>query len=88
MSGEPRPAKAAQLTRGLLSRRTGCNIETIRYYEGIGLMPMPPRSQGGHRRYDQGHLKRLTFIRRARASRRIPGRRSSDLRYHGHCLLG
>ncbi len=54
------------LTIGGLSKGTGCNIETIRYYERIGLMPTPPRSQGGHRLYDEEHLKRLTFIRRSR----------------------
>ena len=54
------------LTRGTLSRRTGCNIETIRYYERIGLLSDPPRSAGGHRIYGEDHLKRLTFIRRAR----------------------
>lgn len=54
------------ITRGGLSKRTGCNIETIRYYEKIGLMPNPPRSPGGHRMYDDDHLRRLSFIRRAR----------------------
>ncbi len=54
------------LTIGGLSKGTGCNIETIRYYERIGLMPTPPRSQGGHRLYDEEHLKRPTFIRRSR----------------------
>ena len=54
------------LTIGGLSKGTGCNIETIRYYERIGLMPTPPRSQGGHRLYDEEHLKRLTFVRRSR----------------------
>ena len=52
---------------GALSSRTGCSIETIRYYERIGLLPAPPRSAGGHRVYDLDHLKRLTFIRRSRA---------------------
>ncbi len=56
----------ATLTRGGLSKCTGCNIETIRYYEKIGLMPDPPRSSGGHRLYDDNHLRRLSFIRRAR----------------------
>jgi len=51
---------------GALSRRAGCNIETIRYYEKIGLMPAPPRSAGGHRVYDDAHAKRLGFIRRSR----------------------
>ncbi len=53
-------------TIGSLSRDTGCNIETIRYYERIGLMPAPPRSKGGHRLYEKDHLKRLSFIRRSR----------------------
>ena len=58
--------RAAPVTRGTLSKRTGCNIETIRYYEQIGLIPAPPRSNGGHRLYGEEHLRRLTFIRRAR----------------------
>ncbi len=58
--------RAAPVTRGTLSKRTGCNIETIRYYEQIGLIPAPPRSDGGHRLYGEEHLRRLIFIRRAR----------------------
>jgi MerR family mercuric resistance operon transcriptional regulator len=54
------------LTRGALAARTGCNIETIRYYEQIGILPPPPRSQGGHRLYGQGLVKRLNFVRRSR----------------------
>ncbi len=53
-------------TIGALSKGTGCHIETIRYYERIGLMPKPPRSPGGHRLYRDDHLRRLTFIRRSR----------------------
>lgn len=51
---------------GVLSDRTGVNIETIRYYEREGLLPDPPRTAGGHRSYGEDHLKRLTFIRRSR----------------------
>lgn len=58
--------RGGRLTIGELSKRTGCIIETIRYYERIGLMPEPPRTEGGHRSYDGDHLKRLTFIRRGR----------------------
>ena len=54
------------LSRGELAARTGCNIETIRYYEQIDLLPPPPRSQGGHRLYGQDLLKRLNFVRRSR----------------------
>ncbi len=53
-------------TIGALSKGTSCHIETIRYYERIGLMPKPPRSPGGHRLYEEDHLRRLTFIRRSR----------------------
>jgi MerR family mercuric resistance operon transcriptional regulator len=51
---------------GDLARRAGCRVETVRYYEREGLMPDPPRSEGGHRIYDADHMKRLSFIRRAR----------------------
>ena len=54
------------LTRGGLAARTGCNIETIRYYERAGLLPSPPRSAGGHRLYGEGLIRRLNFVRRSR----------------------
>ncbi len=60
-------ATASRLAIGALSKRTSCNIETIRYYEKAGLLPVPARSPGGYRLYANAHLKRLTFIRRARA---------------------
>lgn len=50
---------------GELSRRTRCNIETIRYYERIGLIPSPPR-RGRYRSYDREDVARLAFVRRAR----------------------
>ena len=55
---------AANFPIGVLSTKTGVNIETIRYYERIGLIPAPPRTEGRHRIYDTNHLRRLTFIRR------------------------
>ena len=54
------------LAIGALSERTGCKVETIRFYEREGLLPAPARSPGGYRLYSEDHLKRLTFIRRAR----------------------
>lgn len=60
-------AAAARFTIGTLSKRTGCNVETIRYYEHVGLMPRPARTASGYRLYGVELLKRLTFIRRARA---------------------
>ncbi|MFC1664890.1 helix-turn-helix domain-containing protein [Pseudomonadota bacterium] len=51
---------------GQLSKSTGCNIETIRYYERIGVLRKPPRSEGGHRIYGEMHSKHLQFVRRCR----------------------
>jgi len=59
-----KPAKG--LSIGVLSSQTGVNIETIRYYERIGVMPAPERTAGGFRTYRDDHLKRLNFIRRGR----------------------
>jgi MerR family transcriptional regulator, mercuric resistance operon regulatory protein len=53
-------------TIGVVSKRSGVKIETIRYYEQEGLLPEPPRSEGGHRQYDERHLRRLAFVRRSR----------------------
>jgi MerR family mercuric resistance operon transcriptional regulator len=53
-------------TIGALSKATACQVETIRFYERIGLLPAPRRSPGGYRLYGGTHVTRLTFIRRAR----------------------
>lgn len=50
---------------GELSRRTGCNIETIRYYERIGVLDVPLR-RGRYRSYGEEDVGRLGFVRRAR----------------------
>jgi len=51
---------------GQLAAETGCKLQTIRYYEGIGLMPKPARSPGNQRRYGPGDVARLAFIRHGR----------------------
>lgn len=51
---------------GELSRTTGVNIETIRYYEKVGMLPSPPRTGGGRRVYGWQHRRTLAFIRRGR----------------------
>ncbi|KGJ99188.1 MerR family transcriptional regulator [Thalassotalea sp. ND16A] len=51
---------------GQLSKKSGCKVETVHYYERIELMPEPPRTEGGHRVYSLTHVKRLNFIRRSR----------------------
>jgi len=54
------------LTIGTLGQRTGTKVQTIRYYEEIGLMPEPDRTEGGQRRYGEQAIDRLAFIRHAR----------------------
>lgn len=54
------------MQRAELARRTGCNRETVRYYEKVGLLPEPPRTAAGYRSYDGTHERRLRFVLRAR----------------------
>ncbi len=54
------------LQRAELARRSGCNLETVRYYEKVGLLPEPPRTAAGYRSYDATHERRLRFVLRAR----------------------
>jgi MerR family transcriptional regulator, mercuric resistance operon regulatory protein len=57
---------AEGLTIGRLSERTGVNIETIRYYEKIKMLPAPPRTAAGRRIYGEVETRTLAFICRAR----------------------
>lgn len=52
---------------GDLARATGVDIETIRYYERIRLLPAPARAANGYREYGDSHLERLVFVRHCRA---------------------
>ena len=51
---------------GELSKEAGCDVETVRYYERIGLLPEPERTPSGYRTYGTQHLERLQFIRHCR----------------------
>lgn len=51
---------------GELAKRVGSNVETVRYYERIGVLPSPARTAANYRVYDDAHLHRLSFIMRAR----------------------
>ena len=55
-----------RVTIGKVAAQTGCNIETIRYYEKESLLPLPGRTEGGHRLYTVAMVERLVFIRRCR----------------------
>jgi len=54
------------LTVGKLAKRAGVNVETLRYYERIGLMPQPQRRESGYRMYSDEDLTRLAFIQHAK----------------------
>jgi len=55
-----------KLSIGHLAKATGTKVETVRYYEQVGLLPKPARTRGNYRTYTVEHLNRLSFIRRAR----------------------
>jgi len=57
---------AGHFAIGELGRLTDTKVETIRYYERIGLLPVPARTTGNYRAYGPEHLNRLSFIRRSR----------------------
>lgn len=52
---------------GELAEASGVEVETIRYYEKVGLLPAPPRQANGYRDYLERHGERLAFIRHCRA---------------------
>src|SRR3546814_14968561 len=52
---------------GKLAKATGTKVETIRYYESVGLLAPPARTKSNYRAYSAQHLARLSFIRRARS---------------------
>lgn len=54
-----------RLTRGELAKRSGVNSATVRYYEKIGLLPEPPRSNVGYRLFSSESVKRIHFIKQA-----------------------
>lgn len=58
---------ARPLTIGQVAKTSGVAAKTIRYYEQIGVLPVPSRSASGYRLYDQAGVERLRLIRRARS---------------------
>lgn len=55
-----------QYSIGQMAKAGNCKVQTIRYYEQIGLLPKPGRSTGNQRVYNQEHMERLSFIRHSR----------------------
>ena len=62
----PNYTAVKSLRRAALAQRTGCNLETVRYYEKVGVLPQPPRTTSGYRSYDSTYERRLRFVLRAR----------------------
>ena len=60
------PTSRQGFTIGRLSRSTGCKVQTIRFYEQIGLLPQPTRSEGNQRLYTEADADRLCFVRHCR----------------------
>ena len=54
-----------EMTIGQVARAAGVHVETVRYYQRLGLLALPPRPRGSVRRYSQDAVARLAFIRRA-----------------------
>ncbi len=59
-------SSAARFSIGELARLAECGVDTIRYYERVGLLPKAERSDGGQRRYNEAQARQLLFIRRIR----------------------
>jgi DNA-binding transcriptional MerR regulator len=55
------------LTRSQLAARAQVNLETIRFYEGEGLLPIAPRTASGYRKFSESTVERLAFVKRAKA---------------------
>ena len=55
-----------RISIGDLAKGTGTKVVTVRYYEQIGLLPVPSRTAGNYRTYSNEHMRRLRFIRRCR----------------------
>jgi DNA-binding transcriptional MerR regulator len=55
-----------ELGIGALAKAAGTGVETVRFYEKIGILPPPPRSSANYRRYGGEHVRRLVFVRRMR----------------------
>lgn len=61
-----RPEALAPINIGEASKQTGVSAKMIRHYEGLGLLPAPPRTESGYRLYDADAVHTLHFIRRSR----------------------
>ena len=75
---------STNLKIGGLAKQTGCQVETIRFYEQEGLLSAPPRSQNNYRLYGAEHVERLQFIRHCRSLDMTLDEIRSLLRFRDH----
>lgn len=66
MEKEINTQKLSELTIGKLADLVGVNLETIRFYHREGILKEPPKRSNGYRYYNEDHILRLTFIKRAK----------------------
>ncbi len=59
-------SEKSSLSIGALGKATATKVETIRFYEKVGILPRPGRTAGNYRVYGPEHVRRLSFVRRAR----------------------
>src|SRR5882724_5658193 len=89
-----------RLTIGELAKQGGVNLETIRYYERVGLLPRPPRNKAGYRIFPEDAPRRLRFVKRAQelgfslkeikellALRIEPGKTRADVRQRARAKI-
>jgi MerR family copper efflux transcriptional regulator len=55
----------SSLNIGDVAKAVGVNVQTLRYYERVGLMPVPKRSDSGYRLYTDGTVRMVAFVKRA-----------------------
>jgi MerR family copper efflux transcriptional regulator len=67
---------------GELAKSLGLNTQTVRYYERIGLLPEPDRTEAGYRLYGQKDRRRLGFIKNARSAGLTLGEIKEVLAFH------
>ncbi len=88
------------LTTSEVAKRSGVNLQTIRYYEKRGLLPKPPRSRSGYRTFNDDAVRRVRFIKRAQelgffleeikdllTLRIAPGSTCADVRQRAHVKI-
>ena len=57
--------KTKKMTIGQLAKKAGINLQTVRYYESLGILPEPERTESGYRQYTENYIEHILFIKNA-----------------------